>query len=144
MTAKIAAACDARRDPATVIIGRSDARGVTDLDDCLTRLRAYRDAGADWPNFPLGLGDTSTGGEGGIEVNVRFDEGRHHQVATGVQIIGAQGRRFGLTGNIADQAVFQVQLMQAFLVAQAGVDDVHQANPLGDLVVVRWRVSYRH
>ncbi len=25
-----------------------------------------RDAGADWPNFPLGLGDTSTGGEGGI------------------------------------------------------------------------------
>ena len=24
------------------------------------------DAGADWPHFPLGLGDTSTGGEGGI------------------------------------------------------------------------------
>ncbi|MNF84315.1 hypothetical protein D3C84_666690 [compost metagenome] len=83
-------------------------------------------------------------GERGVEVDVRFDEGRHHQVAAGVQIIGAQGRRFGLTGNIADQAVFQVQLMQAFLVAQAGVDDVHQANPFGDLVVVRWRVSYRH
>jgi len=25
-----------------------------------------RDAGEDWPNFPLNLGDTSTGGEGGI------------------------------------------------------------------------------
>jgi methylisocitrate lyase len=54
MTAKIAAACAARRDPATVIIGRSDARGVTDLDDCLARLRAYRDAGADWL-FPEAL-----------------------------------------------------------------------------------------
>jgi methylisocitrate lyase len=48
MAEKIAAAVAARRDPATVIIGRSDARGVTDLDDCLRRLHAYRDAGADW------------------------------------------------------------------------------------------------
>lgn len=54
MTAKIAAASAARRDPATVIIGRSDARGVTDLDDCLSRLEAYRAAGADWL-FPEAL-----------------------------------------------------------------------------------------
>ena len=54
MTAKIAAACAARRDPATVIIGRSDARGVTNLDDCLARLKAYRAAGADWL-FPEAL-----------------------------------------------------------------------------------------
>lgn len=54
MTAKIAAACAARRDPATVIIGRSDARGVTNLEDCLARLAAYRAAGADWL-FPEAL-----------------------------------------------------------------------------------------
>ncbi|NDC54264.1 MAG: methylisocitrate lyase [Planctomycetia bacterium] len=54
MTAKIAAAGAARRDPATVIIGRSDARGVTTLDDCIARLEAYRDAGADWL-FPEAL-----------------------------------------------------------------------------------------
>jgi methylisocitrate lyase len=54
MAEKIAAACAARRDPATVIIGRSDARGVNDLDDCLRRLRIYRDAGADWL-FPEAL-----------------------------------------------------------------------------------------
>jgi methylisocitrate lyase len=54
MTAKIFAACAARRDPATVIIGRSDARGVTSLDDCIARLEAYRDAGADWL-FPEAL-----------------------------------------------------------------------------------------
>jgi len=54
MTAKIMAACAARRDPATVIIGRSDARGVTTLDDCIARLEAYRDAGADWL-FPEAL-----------------------------------------------------------------------------------------
>jgi len=45
------AAC---RNPDTIIIGRSDARGVTDLDDCLARLCAYRDAGADWL-FPEAL-----------------------------------------------------------------------------------------
>jgi methylisocitrate lyase len=54
MCAKIAAACGARRDPTTIIIGRSDARGVTDLDDCLRRLEAYRGAGADWL-FPEAL-----------------------------------------------------------------------------------------
>ena len=54
MSAKIAAACAARHDPATVIIGRSDARGVTDLDDCIRRLHAYREAGADWL-FPEAL-----------------------------------------------------------------------------------------
>ena len=54
MCEKIAAARAARRDSATVIIGRSDARGVTDLDDCLARLEAYRDAGADWL-FPEAL-----------------------------------------------------------------------------------------
>ena len=54
MTAKIEAARAARRDPATVIIGRSDARGVTNLEDCLARLKAYRDAGADWL-FPEAL-----------------------------------------------------------------------------------------
>ena len=54
MCAKLAAAREGCRNPDTVIIGRSDARGVTDLDDCLARLSAYRDAGADWL-FPEGL-----------------------------------------------------------------------------------------
>jgi len=54
MCEKLAAAAAARRDPATVIIGRTDARGVTGLDDCLRRLHAYRDAGADWL-FPEAL-----------------------------------------------------------------------------------------
>ena len=54
MCDKLAAAAGARRDPGTVIIGRSDARGVSGLDDCLERLRAYRDAGADWL-FPEAL-----------------------------------------------------------------------------------------
>ena len=54
MCVKIAAACAARRDPNTVIIARCDARGVTSLTDCLTRLHAYREAGADWL-FPEAL-----------------------------------------------------------------------------------------
>jgi len=54
MAEKMAAAAAARRDPATVIIGRCDSRGVHGLDDCLTRLHAYRAAGADWL-FPEAL-----------------------------------------------------------------------------------------
>jgi methylisocitrate lyase len=54
MCDKLAAAAAARRDPATVLIGRTDARGVTGLDDCLARLEAYRAAGADWL-FPEAL-----------------------------------------------------------------------------------------
>jgi methylisocitrate lyase len=73
MCEKIAAACAARRDPATVIIGRSDARGVTDLDDCLARLHAYRGAGADWL-FPEALASRDefrrVGREFGPPVNV--------------------------------------------------------------------------
>jgi methylisocitrate lyase len=55
MAEKLAAAAAGRRDPGTVIIGRTDARGVHGLDDCLRRMHAYRAAGADWL-FPEALG----------------------------------------------------------------------------------------
>lgn len=54
MRDKLAAAAAGRRDPATVIIGRSDTRGVHGLDDCVRRLHGYREAGADWL-FPEAL-----------------------------------------------------------------------------------------
>lgn len=54
MIEKIAAARAGRRDPETVIIARTDARGVHDLDEAVRRLHAYRDAGADWL-FPEAL-----------------------------------------------------------------------------------------
>jgi len=54
MAERIAAACAGRRDPQTVIIGRTDSRGVSGLHDCLHRLHAYRAAGADWL-FPEAL-----------------------------------------------------------------------------------------
>ncbi len=54
MTDKILAACAGRSDPRTVIIGRSDARAVHGLDDCILRLHAYRGAGANWL-FPEAL-----------------------------------------------------------------------------------------
>jgi len=54
MTDKIAAACQARRSPETVIIARTDVRGVASVAECLDRLTAYREAGADWL-FPEAL-----------------------------------------------------------------------------------------
>jgi len=56
---KVKAAVDARTDPDFVIIARSDAIGVTSLDDALDRANAYAEAGADLLFLPyLKLQDT--------------------------------------------------------------------------------------
>lgn len=56
---KIKAAVDARTDPDFVIIARSDAIGVTSLEDALDRAQAYAEAGADLLFLPyLRLKDT--------------------------------------------------------------------------------------
>ncbi|MDR5694157.1 MAG: oxaloacetate decarboxylase [Armatimonadota bacterium] len=47
MIAKIKAAVDARRDPDTVIIARTDARAVFGLQEAIERARSYAEAGAD-------------------------------------------------------------------------------------------------
>lgn len=47
MIDKVQAALDARRDPDTMIIARTDARAVHGLDEALRRARSYVDAGAD-------------------------------------------------------------------------------------------------
>lgn len=44
---KMRAALDARSDPATTIIGRTSACGITGLDDAIARGRAYEAAGVD-------------------------------------------------------------------------------------------------
>lgn len=59
MVEKVAAARSGCRRPETVIIARSDARGVNGLDDLIARLHAYRAAGADWlfPEAPRDRGE---------------------------------------------------------------------------------------
>ncbi len=47
MVPKVRAACDARLNPDTVIIARTDALAVNGWDDVVRRANAYRDAGAD-------------------------------------------------------------------------------------------------
>src|SRR5262249_16718312 len=54
MCAKIRAAAGSRNDAELVIIARTDARGVTSVDDAIARGKAYLDAGADWI-FPEAL-----------------------------------------------------------------------------------------
>ncbi|HZL88100.1 MAG TPA: methylisocitrate lyase [Pirellulaceae bacterium] len=54
MCAKLRAACEARGDPDLVLIARTDARGVTSLEDAVERAKRYVDAGADWI-FPEAL-----------------------------------------------------------------------------------------
>ena len=47
MVPKVRAACDARHNPDTVIIARTDALAVNGWDDVVRRATAYREAGAD-------------------------------------------------------------------------------------------------
>lgn len=54
MCAKLRAAAASRTNPGTVIIARTDARGVTDFDDAVRRAKEYLQAGADWI-FPEAL-----------------------------------------------------------------------------------------
>jgi len=54
MAAKVRAAVKARRDDSFFLIARTDARGVTGLDDAVERGKRYLDAGAD-ALFPEGL-----------------------------------------------------------------------------------------
>jgi methylisocitrate lyase len=56
MCMKLRAAAGARADEETVIIARTDARGVTSLDDAIDRAKKYLAAGADWI-FPEALAD---------------------------------------------------------------------------------------
>lgn len=54
MCAKLRAAASARSNPDTILIARTDARGVTGLGDAIERARRYLAAGADWV-FPEAL-----------------------------------------------------------------------------------------
>jgi methylisocitrate lyase len=54
MCAKLRAAVAAKSDPQLVIVARTDARGVTGLNDAIDRAQQYLDAGADWI-FPEAL-----------------------------------------------------------------------------------------
>ena len=54
MCAKLRAAAGAKADPDLVILARTDARGVTNIDDAIDRAKRYLEAGADWI-FPEAL-----------------------------------------------------------------------------------------
>ncbi len=54
MAARVRAAAEARRDPAFVIVARTDARGPEGLEAAIERAGIYREAGAD-AVFPEGL-----------------------------------------------------------------------------------------
>jgi len=68
MCAKLRAAAAARQDPDLVLIARTDARGVTALDDAIYRSQAYLAAGADWI-FPEALADREEFGRFAEEVD---------------------------------------------------------------------------
>jgi 2,3-dimethylmalate lyase len=86
---KIKAVVDARTDPDFVIIARSDAIGVTSLDDALERASAYAEAGADLLFLPyLSLRDTKKVVEALPKplLNVVLDNSRQDWEAAGLKV----------------------------------------------------------
>jgi 2-methylisocitrate lyase-like PEP mutase family enzyme len=86
---KIKAVVDARTDPDFVIIARSDAIGVTSLDDALERTSAYAEAGADLLFLPyLSLRDTKKVVEALPKplLNVVLDNSRQDWEAAGLKV----------------------------------------------------------
>ena len=62
MCQKIRTMVGSRQDPDFLIIARTDARGVTSMEDAIDRARAYREAGADMI-FPEGLAGSTEFGQ---------------------------------------------------------------------------------
>ncbi|MFM7551678.1 MAG: oxaloacetate decarboxylase [Actinomycetota bacterium] len=79
MVVKLRAALDARRDPETVIIARSDATAVTGLDDAIRRSRLYADAGADviFIDAPTSEDDLVAIARGGIDAVLMVNVSEH-------------------------------------------------------------------
>lgn len=79
MVVKLRAALDARRDPETVIIARSDATAVTGLDDAIRRSRLYAEAGADviFIDAPTSEADLAAIAAGGIDAVLMVNVSEH-------------------------------------------------------------------
>ena len=79
MVVKLRAALDARRDPETVIIARSDATAVTGLDDAIRRSRLYAEAGADviFIDAPTSEEDLTAIARGGIDAVLMVNVSEH-------------------------------------------------------------------
>ena len=79
MAIKLRAALNARRNPETVIIARSDATAVTGLDDAIARSRMYADAGADviFIDAPTSEDDLKRIAAGGINAVLMVNVSEH-------------------------------------------------------------------
>lgn len=79
MVIKLRAALDARRNPETVIIARSDATAVTGLDDAIRRSRMYAEAGADviFIDAPESEDDLKAIAAGGIDAVLMVNVSEH-------------------------------------------------------------------
>ncbi|MNG20286.1 hypothetical protein D3C84_1045290 [compost metagenome] len=56
---------------------------------------------------------------------MRLDEGRHHQVAGGIQLVCRSGQFLRLRDDGGDTRLRQLDAKQAAAATQTGIDDIH-------------------
>jgi len=132
MAAKLRAAVAARRDPDFVIIARTDARGVSGLDDAVRRARLYVDAGAD-AVFPEALESADEFATFAREVRAPFlanmtEFGRSPNLD--VATLGAMGYRLVLFPLTAFRAALRAAQETLAEIRQLG----HQRQSLGRML----------
>lgn len=114
--AKMRAAVAARTDPATVIVGRTSAAGVTGLEDAIARGHAYAAAGVD-ALFFLGISEVEQIARLGAEFDLPLVLGGALKLAD-AEVLAAHGVRICLTGHPVLPAA--VAAMQTALEAMRG------------------------
>ncbi|MNE15925.1 hypothetical protein D3C80_1088510 [compost metagenome] len=86
------------------------------------------------------------GSQCGVEVDMRLDKGRHHQVLPCVQVMGGNGRHhLGLRHDGGNALAVQFDAEQTRLAAQPCVDDVHAVTPcrgLHSCAIPAWRPKH--
>jgi carboxyvinyl-carboxyphosphonate phosphorylmutase len=118
MVSKIKAAVDARKDRSFILIGRTDARGVSGLNEAIKRGRAYADAGADmlFIEAPQSLEDLKTIGNSFKNMPLMVAMGGNKTPNVPVKQLEAMGFKLvifpGIVQKIAAKAI--LEHMQVF------------------------------
>ena len=96
---KMAAALDGRQDPSLVIVGRTSAMAVTDVEDAVARIVAYENAGVD-AIFLSGVTDIEQIIAASDAISVPILLGGSGENLGNLEILGSLGVRICLQGHL--------------------------------------------
>ena len=142
MVGKIKAAIDARKETNTLIIARTDARGVEGLSEAIDRAQAYQEAGADilFIEAPHSIDEMKlirkSFGEDILFWQIWLKEEKHLKTANDLKSLGFNIVIF--PGGAVRAATFQLQQYYAGLIENGSTlefsDSMHNFDSLNSVI----------